>query len=143
MHPNLCSNSQQNRFACQCVLLPDTKYQLPIQISTKLWFMSAGQFPRPTSSRRPLSERAQSSAREPGSPARASRAGVQVGRRNLALDKVGRKFKGGHHVAKHSAGEYSKAGTDIHSNSIEGVFSLIRRGVTSLKSQEKIKRRRE
>jgi transposase-like protein len=44
-------------------------------------------------------------------------------------NKVGRKFEGGHHVVKHSAGEYVKAGTDIHSNSIEGVFSLIRRGV--------------
>jgi transposase-like protein len=42
---------------------------------------------------------------------------------------VGRKFEGGHHVVKHSAGEYVKAGTDVHSNSIEGVFSLIRRGV--------------
>jgi len=29
----------------------------------------------------------------------------------------------------HSAGEYVRPGTDIHSNSIEGVFSLIRRGV--------------
>lgn len=44
-------------------------------------------------------------------------------------NKVGRKFEGGHHVVKHSAGEYVKAGTDIHSNSIEGVFSLLRRGV--------------
>ncbi|HEX3103747.1 MAG TPA: IS1595 family transposase [Terriglobales bacterium] len=44
-------------------------------------------------------------------------------------NKVGRKFEGGHHVVKHSAGEYVKAGTDVHSNSIEGVFSLIRRGV--------------
>jgi transposase-like protein len=44
-------------------------------------------------------------------------------------NKVGRAFEGGHHVVKHSAGEYVKAGTDVHSNSIEGVFSLIRRGV--------------
>jgi transposase-like protein len=44
-------------------------------------------------------------------------------------NKVGRKFEGGHHVVKHSAGEYVKPGTDVHSNSIEGVFSLIRRGV--------------
>src|ERR1700686_2407538 len=43
--------------------------------------------------------------------------------------KVGRKFEGGHEVVTHSAGEYVRAGTDVHSNSIEGVFSLIRRGV--------------
>ena len=43
--------------------------------------------------------------------------------------KVGRKFAGGHEVVTHSAGEYVRPGTDIHSNSIEGVFSLIRRGV--------------
>lgn len=29
----------------------------------------------------------------------------------------------------HSAGEYVRPGTDVHSNTIEGVFSLIRRGV--------------
>ena len=39
------------------------------------------------------------------------------------------KFEGGHEVVTHSAGEYVRPGTDIHSNSIEGVFSLIRRGV--------------
>jgi transposase-like protein len=43
--------------------------------------------------------------------------------------KVGSKFEGGHEVVTHSAGEYVRPGTDVHSNSIEGVFSLIRRGV--------------
>lgn len=43
--------------------------------------------------------------------------------------KVGRKFEGGHDVVTHSAGEYVRPGTDVHSNTIEGVFSLIRRGV--------------
>jgi len=43
--------------------------------------------------------------------------------------KVGRKFEGGHEVVTHSAGEYVRPGTDVHSNTIEGVFSLIRRGV--------------
>jgi transposase-like protein len=43
--------------------------------------------------------------------------------------KVGRKFEGGHEYVKHSAGEYVRPGTDIHSNTVEGVFSLIRRGV--------------
>ena len=43
--------------------------------------------------------------------------------------KLGRQFQGGHFVTKHTAGQYAIAGTDIHSNTIEGVFSLIRRGV--------------
>jgi transposase-like protein len=42
---------------------------------------------------------------------------------------VGKAFKGGHYFVKHSAREYVKPGTDIHSNSIEGVFSLLKRGV--------------
>jgi len=29
----------------------------------------------------------------------------------------------------HSAKEYVRPGTDIHSNTVEGVFSLIRRGM--------------
>ncbi len=43
--------------------------------------------------------------------------------------KAGRKFTGGHGVVKLRTGEYVKPRTDIHSNTIEGVFSLIRRGV--------------
>jgi transposase-like protein len=46
-----------------------------------------------------------------------------------AYIKPARAFEGGHDVVKHKAGEYVKEGTDIHSNTIEGVFSLIRRGV--------------
>lgn len=42
---------------------------------------------------------------------------------------VGAAFEGGHFTTTHSKGEYVKPGTDIHSNTIEGVFSLIRRGV--------------
>jgi len=42
---------------------------------------------------------------------------------------VGKLFEGGHAFVKHSLGEYVKAGTDIHSNCIEGVFSLLKRGV--------------
>jgi len=38
-------------------------------------------------------------------------------------------FEGGHEVVKHSAKEYVRRGTDVHSNTVEGVFSLIRRGV--------------
>lgn len=42
---------------------------------------------------------------------------------------VGKFFEGGHEVVKHSAKEYVRTGTDVHSNTVEGVFSLIRRGV--------------
>jgi transposase-like protein len=43
--------------------------------------------------------------------------------------QVGWHFEQGHHVVKHGAREYVRRGTDIHSNTIEGVFSLIRRGI--------------
>jgi transposase-like protein len=43
--------------------------------------------------------------------------------------KIGRQFAGGHKVVKHHLGRYVNRGTDEHSNTIEGVFSLIRRGV--------------
>jgi len=46
-----------------------------------------------------------------------------------AYSKVGKAFEGGHEVVTHSVGEYVRPGTDVHSNTIEGVFSLIRRGV--------------
>jgi transposase-like protein len=42
---------------------------------------------------------------------------------------IGKWFKGGHQAVKHSIREYVKPGTDIHSNTIEGVFSLLQRGV--------------
>jgi len=38
-------------------------------------------------------------------------------------------FSGGHHTVQHGAGEYVKKGTDIHSNTAESVFSLLKRGV--------------
>jgi transposase-like protein len=44
-------------------------------------------------------------------------------------NRVGRAFQGGHERVTHSAKEYVRPGTDIHSNTVEGVFSLIRRGV--------------
>jgi transposase-like protein len=46
-----------------------------------------------------------------------------------AYKRAGRVFEGGHEVVRHVDGEYVRRGTDIHSNTIEGVFSLIRRGV--------------
>lgn len=42
---------------------------------------------------------------------------------------VGAAFEGGHQTVLHSAKEYVRRGTDVHTNSIEGVFSLIKRGV--------------
>ena len=42
---------------------------------------------------------------------------------------AGKAFSGGHEVVKHSKGEYVREGTDVHSNTIEGVFSLVQRGV--------------
>jgi transposase-like protein len=38
-------------------------------------------------------------------------------------------FEGGHEAVTHSRKEYVRKGTDIHSNTIEGVFSLIQRGI--------------
>jgi transposase-like protein len=46
-----------------------------------------------------------------------------------AYKGVGTAFEGGHHAVKHSAKQYVRWGTDIHSNTIEGVFSLLQRGV--------------
>lgn len=46
-----------------------------------------------------------------------------------AYNFVGKFFEGGHEVVTHSAKEYVRKGTDVHSNTVEGVFSLIRRGV--------------
>lgn len=43
--------------------------------------------------------------------------------------RVGKAFTGGHETVTHGAGEYVRLGTDIHSNTVEGVFSLIRRGM--------------
>jgi transposase-like protein len=41
--------------------------------------------------------------------------------------KIGRHFAGGHDVIKHSVKEYARG--DVHSNTVEGVFSLLKRGV--------------
>ena len=43
--------------------------------------------------------------------------------------KVGRAFEGGHETVRHGWKQYVRPGTDIHSNTVEGVFSLIQRGV--------------
>ena len=46
-----------------------------------------------------------------------------------AYKSVGSAFAGGHHPVNHSKKQYVRWGTDIHSNTIEGVFSLLQRGV--------------
>jgi hypothetical protein len=42
---------------------------------------------------------------------------------------LGQVFRGGHETVKHSNREYVRFGTDVHSNTVESVFSLIKRGV--------------
>ena len=46
-----------------------------------------------------------------------------------AYRPIGRAHPGGHYAVKHSEGEYVRKGTDIHSNTAESVFSLLKRGV--------------
>jgi transposase-like protein len=41
---------------------------------------------------------------------------------------VGREFEGGHHTVNHSQGEYSRG--DVTTNTIEGFFSILKRGIT-------------
>ena len=38
-------------------------------------------------------------------------------------------FRGGHEVVNHTRKEYVRFGSDVHSNTVEGVFSLLKRGV--------------
>lgn len=42
---------------------------------------------------------------------------------------IGRQFLGGHETVQHKRREYKRRGTDIHSNTVESVFSLLKRGV--------------
>lgn len=44
-----------------------------------------------------------------------------------AYTRAGRKFAGGHGTVKHKAYEYARG--DVHSNTVESVFSLLKRGV--------------
>lgn len=46
-----------------------------------------------------------------------------------SYQRVGKYFLGGHEVVTHSRKEYVRPGTDVHSNTVEGVFSLLKRGV--------------
>lgn len=46
-----------------------------------------------------------------------------------AYKGVGRFYQGGHETVAHGKKEYVREGTDVHSNTVEGVFSLLKRGV--------------
>lgn len=48
---------------------------------------------------------------------------------HMGYRRVGTAFQGGHETVNHSEGEYVRLGSDVHSNTIEGVFSLIKRGI--------------
>lgn len=48
---------------------------------------------------------------------------------HMGYRRVGTAFHGGHESVNHTAKEYVRRETDVHSNTIEGVFSLIKRGV--------------
>jgi len=43
---------------------------------------------------------------------------------------IGASFDGGHHTVKHGRGEYVRG--DIHSNTVEGFFSLVKRGINGI-----------
>jgi transposase-like protein len=47
-----------------------------------------------------------------------------------AYKKIGKLFAGGHHTTKHSAGEYARG--DVHSNTVEGFFSTVKRGLNGI-----------
>lgn len=47
----------------------------------------------------------------------------------IGYRRPGKLFQGGHESVKHAIGEYVRKGSDVHSNTIEGVFSLLKRGV--------------
>lgn len=46
-----------------------------------------------------------------------------------AYTKIGRSFAGGHHKVSHKLKEYSRNNGDVTTNTIEGAFSLLKRGV--------------
>ena len=43
---------------------------------------------------------------------------------------IGKHFEGGHEYTKHSAGEYARG--DVHSNTVEGFFSILKRGINGI-----------
>ena len=49
---------------------------------------------------------------------------------NPAYNGIGKDYKGGHHTVCHSAKEYVRG--DIHSNTVEGFFSTVKRGLNGI-----------
>lgn len=49
---------------------------------------------------------------------------------NAAYTGIGEEFNGGHETTTHSAGEYVRG--DVHSNTVEGFFSLVKRGIVGI-----------
>jgi transposase-like protein len=47
----------------------------------------------------------------------------------VGYQRVGKMFEGGHHAVKHAIGEYVRKNSDVHSNTIESVFGLLKRGI--------------
>ena len=45
---------------------------------------------------------------------------------------IGPEFEGGHQTVCHGRGEYVKRGTDITTNTVEGFFSIVRRGLDGI-----------
>jgi transposase-like protein len=51
---------------------------------------------------------------------------------NKAYHGIGKEFDGGHETVCHSRGEYVRLGTDVHSNTVEAYFSIVRRGLDGI-----------
>ncbi len=49
---------------------------------------------------------------------------------HMGYRRIGREFAGGHHTTKHSAHEYARG--DVHSNTVEGFFSIVKRGLNGI-----------
>jgi transposase-like protein len=51
---------------------------------------------------------------------------------NSAYTGIGSEYAGGHESVCHSSGEYVRIGSDVHSNTIEGFFSIVKRGIDGI-----------
>jgi transposase-like protein len=49
---------------------------------------------------------------------------------NSGYTGIGAEFAGGHHTVKHGKREYVRG--EVHSNTVEGFFSLVKRGITGI-----------
>jgi hypothetical protein len=47
-----------------------------------------------------------------------------------SYQRIGKQFAGGHHTTNHRKGEYARRGA--HSNTVEGFFSLFKRGLNGI-----------